>query len=200
MRTPAIAAPTAKPDLKLAPAPVISTGSKVALATHLMPERPTVFVFIKPSSSLERSFMTDLQRSVQGAIGFGVIHLKTGDEPVAQQFSIKETPTALVYDRRGRLVGRSSKAEEIQIAVRQAARVMRIDWAEEGDPRLDAARQMIGGQRQVPGILRTMSLQPDYLQGFIAMSMKAQFTDGYLDRRTKELIATYVSAINKCRY
>ena len=59
---------------------------------------------------------------------------------------------------------------------------------------------MMGGQKNVPDILRTMSLRPDYLQGFMAMSMKAQFMDGFIDRRTKELIATYVSAINKCKY
>jgi hypothetical protein len=32
------------------------------------------------------------------------------------------------------------------------------------------------------------------------LSRQAHFSDGYLDRRTKEMIATYVSAINKCKY
>ena len=165
-----------------------------------MPERPTVFIFYKPSSTLESSFMTELRQEIQHALGFGVIQLKTGDEAVAKQYEIQQTPTALVYDRRGRLVGRSSQAEEIRTLAHKAVGVMRIDWAEEGDPRLDQVRQMMGGQKQIPGIIRTMSLRPDYLAGFIAMSMPAQFQDGFLDRRTKELIGTYASALNGCKY
>lgn len=178
----------------------LSTGAKTDLKKSLWPERPTVFAFYKPSSTLERDFVTSLERDAENKIGFFVIALKSGNEPVVQQYGVTETPTALVYDRRGRLVGRSTQGEEIRALVGKALSVMRIDWAEDGDPRLDAAREMTGGQKQVPGILRTMSLRPDYLQGFMAMSMRAQFTDGYIDRRTKELIATYVSAINKCRY
>ncbi|HEY0073250.1 MAG TPA: carboxymuconolactone decarboxylase family protein [Abditibacteriaceae bacterium] len=180
--------------------PVVSSGQKTDLKLFLMPERPTVFAFYKPSSTLERDFVRTLQQDAHNKIGFQVIQLKTGSEPIAAQYEIKETPTALVFDRRGRLVGRSSNGEEIRAQVGQALRVMRIDWAEEGDPRLDSVQQMLGGQKNVPDILRTMSLRPDYLQGFMAMSMKAQFTDGFIDRRTKELIATYVSAINKCKY
>jgi hypothetical protein len=179
---------------------VISTGAVVDLAKSFVPERPTIFVFTKPSSTLERDFVATLKRDTQNRIGFRVIHLKTGTEAIAKKHQIGETPTVLVYDRRGRLVGRSSQAEEIRTQVRKALDVKRIDWAQEGDPRLDAVRQMLGGQKQVPEILRTMSLRPDYLQGFMAMSMPAQFTDGFIDRRTKELIATYVSAINKCKY
>jgi hypothetical protein len=202
------AAPTAKPKQSVPKAattaasdlPILSTGQKADLKLFLMPERPTVFAFYKPSSTLERDFVKALQQDAHNKIGFQVIQLKTGSEPIAAQYEIKETPTALVFDRRGRLVGRSSNGEEIRAQAGQALRVMRIDWAEEGDPRLDSVRQMMGGQKNVPDILRTMSLRPDYLQGFMAMSMKAQFMDGFIDRRTKELIATYVSAINKCKY
>lgn len=189
--------PTPQPS---SPPNVISTGLKIDLPRVLMPERPTVFAFYKSSSTMERDFVTVLREGTQNQIGFHIIQLKTGNEPVAEQFQIKETPTALVYDRRGRLVGRSSQAEEISALVGRALQVMRIDWAQEGDPRLDTVRQMVGGRKQVPGILRTMSLRPDYLQGFVAMSMPAQFTDGFLDRRTKELIGTYVSATNECKY
>jgi hypothetical protein len=182
------------------PANVVSTGLKADLLKFLVPEKPTIFAFYKPSSTLERDFVAALERDANQKIGFKTIQLKTGNEPISHQYQIKETPTALVFDRRGRLVGRSSNAEEIRQQVGQALAVMRIDWAVEGDPRLDSVREMLGGQKQVPGILRTMSLRPDYLQGFIAMSMRAQFADGFIDRRTKELIATYVSAINECRY
>lgn len=179
---------------------VVSSGNKVKLADLLMPEHPSVFLFFKPNSTLERSFVNKIQQDVHGTVGFFGVQLKTGNEPIAKQYSIQETPTAIIYDRRGHIVGRSSDADEIATLVHQAARVMRIDWAEEGDPRLEAAREMMGGQKQIPGILRTMTLQPEYLQGFMMLSMKAQFSDGFLDRRTKEMIATHVSALNKCKY
>ena len=179
---------------------VVSTGEKVELQQFLAAEKPTVFTFYKPSTTVQRDFVNKLQKEVGNKIGFGAIQLKTGSEPIVQQYQIQETPTALVFDRRGRLVGRSSNDEEIRSYIARATRVMRIDWAEEGDPRLNKVREMMGGRENVPDILRTMSLRPDYLQGFMAMSMRAQFTDGFIDRRTKELIATYVSAINKCRY
>ena len=178
----------------------ISTGQKADLKLFLVPEQPTVFSFYKPSSTLERQFVSSLQKETNDKVSFRAIQLKTGSEAIAQQYQIRETPTILVFDRRARLVGRSSNAEEIRTLIARAARVMRIDWAEEGDPRLDKVREMMGGRPNVPDILRTMSLRPDYLQGFMAMSMRAQFTDGFIDRRTKELIATYVSAINKCKY
>jgi hypothetical protein len=197
VRTPSVQTPSSAATLA---EKTIASRAKTDLKKLLWPERPTVFAFYKPSSTLEREFVASLERETEDKMGFFVIPLQSGGEPIAQQHGVQETPTALVYDRRGRLVGRSSSAEEIRTLVAQALRVMRIDWAEEGDPRLDSARQMLGGQKTVPGILRTMSLRPDYLQGFMTMSMRAQFTDGFIDRRTKELIATHVSAINKCRY
>ena len=59
---------------------------------------------------------------------------------------------------------------------------------------------MLGGRRPVPGILRTMSLQPEYMALISATAQKAHFTDGFLKRRTKEMIATYVSSLNHCKY
>ncbi|HEU4751783.1 MAG TPA: carboxymuconolactone decarboxylase family protein [Armatimonadota bacterium] len=180
-------------------ADVLSTGKEVALAQSLVPEKPTLFLFLKPSSTMERAFAEDLQREVGGRAGVRLIQLQTGAEPVARQYEVTETPTAVVYDRRGRLVARSSDAEAIRAAVRKAAGVMRIDWAEEGDPRLAEAQRLLG--RPVgPGILRTMSLKPEYLAGMQAVAQKAHFQDGFLPRRIKEMIATRVSALNKCRY
>lgn len=177
----------------------ISTGQKVSLTERLTPELPTVFVFFKSNSSLERDFFKALQKETSGKVGFGVVELKTGIEPIAQQYDIKETPAALVYDRRGRLVIRSSNAEEIRSAVQKAAGVMRIDWAEEGDPNyLESVRLM--GRSPGKGILRTMTLQPEYLKYISDLSQKAHFTDGYLKRRVKEMIATYVSELNHCKY
>jgi hypothetical protein len=53
--------------------------------------------------------------------------------------------------------------------------------------------------RVVPEILRTMSLRPDFLAAVNQASM-LHFTDGALSRAQHEMIASYVSALNKCRY
>ena len=51
----------------------------------------------------------------------------------------------------------------------------------------------------VPEILRTMSLRPDFLAAVDAAS-EMHFTDGALTRAQHEMIASYVSALNRCRY
>ena len=51
----------------------------------------------------------------------------------------------------------------------------------------------------VPEILRTMSLRPDFLAA-IDQASRLHFTDGTLTRAQHEMIASYVSALNKCRY
>lgn len=53
--------------------------------------------------------------------------------------------------------------------------------------------------RVVPEILRTMSLRPDFLQA-INDASTLHFTDGALTRAEHEMIASYVSALNRCRY
>lgn len=51
----------------------------------------------------------------------------------------------------------------------------------------------------VPEILRTMSLRPDFLAA-IDEASRLHFTDGALSRAQHEMIAAYVSALNRCRY
>lgn len=51
----------------------------------------------------------------------------------------------------------------------------------------------------VPEILRTMSLRPDFLKA-IDQASRLHFTDGALTRAQHEMIASYVSALNRCRY
>jgi hypothetical protein len=51
----------------------------------------------------------------------------------------------------------------------------------------------------VPEILRTMSLRPDFLLA-IDQASRLHFTDGALTRAQHEMIASYVSALNHCRY
>jgi hypothetical protein len=56
------------------------------------------------------------------------------------------------------------------------------------------------GRSQMPDILKCFSLRPDLLQSVIDISYPLQFTEGFLTRRQKEMIATFVSALNQCRY
>ena len=51
----------------------------------------------------------------------------------------------------------------------------------------------------VPDILRTMSLRPDFLTA-IDQASRLHFSDGALTRAEHEMIASYVSALNRCRY
>ena len=51
----------------------------------------------------------------------------------------------------------------------------------------------------VPDILRTVSLRPDFLAA-IDQASRLHFTDGALTRAQHEMIASYVSALNRCRY
>ena len=51
----------------------------------------------------------------------------------------------------------------------------------------------------VPAILRTMSLRPDFLEA-IDEASRLHFSDGALTRAQHEMIAAYVSALNRCRY
>jgi hypothetical protein len=51
----------------------------------------------------------------------------------------------------------------------------------------------------VAPILQTMSLRPDFLAA-IQVASRMHFTDGSLTRAQHEMIASYVSAINRCRY
>ena len=53
--------------------------------------------------------------------------------------------------------------------------------------------------RVVPEILKTMSLRPDFLAAINAAS-HLHFSDGALTRAQHEMIASYVSALNRCRY
>jgi uncharacterized peroxidase-related enzyme len=61
-------------------------------------------------------------------------------------------------------------------------------------------RLMGKGRSPVPDIYKAMSLRPDLMERVAGLTDSAHFRDGFLDRRTKELIATYVSALNASGY
>ena len=56
------------------------------------------------------------------------------------------------------------------------------------------------GQPRMPEVLKCFSVRPDFLKQVIDFSYAVHFSDGHLPRRIKEMIATYVSALNRCRY
>ncbi len=81
----------------------------------------------------------------------------------------------------------------------------RIRWIEEAEATGDAAAayreyMQLRGRDYVPDILKCFSLRPDFLRQVIAFSDTVHFSDGHLTRRVKEMIATYVSALNRCPY
>ncbi|MBI1310766.1 hypothetical protein GC176_05610 [bacterium] len=55
-------------------------------------------------------------------------------------------------------------------------------------------------REQIPGILKSFSHRPDFLRRVMQFSNELHFSDGHLNRRTKELIASLVSALNQCPY
>ena len=55
-------------------------------------------------------------------------------------------------------------------------------------------------RKRMPDILKALSLRPELLKHIIALTYPVHFADGYLDRQTKEAIATFVSALNRCKY
>ncbi len=82
----------------------------------------------------------------------------------------------------------------------------RIRWVEESEATGEVAdtyaawRLANPGRGEIPGILRALSLRPDLFRGMDEVSDRVHFRDGHLTRRVKEMIATYVSALNRCPY
>jgi uncharacterized peroxidase-related enzyme len=56
------------------------------------------------------------------------------------------------------------------------------------------------GRDQVPGILKCFATHPPLLEQMIALASTLLFTESRLCRRVKEMIATYISALNSCPY
>ena len=81
----------------------------------------------------------------------------------------------------------------------------RIDWIEEDAAKGEMARVFAGWKaandgRAIPDILKCFSPRPDVFEKIEELSNILHFSDGHLSRKTKEKIASYVSALNKCRY
>jgi hypothetical protein len=80
--------------------------------------------------------------------------------------------------------------------------VPRIAWVEDEDADGELAAlyaKLREGLPGVPAILRTMSVRPDLLAA-MTQAMSLHFTDGALSRAHHEMIASHVSALNRCHY
>jgi hypothetical protein len=81
----------------------------------------------------------------------------------------------------------------------------RIAWIEDSEARgqlaelFDIARSH-SQRRGVPDIVRTMSQRPDFLSAIMDAARCLHFSDGALTRAQHEMIASYVSALNRCHY
>ena len=107
----------------------------------------------------------------------------------------------------------ASKPSKVQVIGGLIVLVVLIALALDTTTRSDSAPRVTGraqfdpvayGEKNyeakvVPEILKTMSLRPDFLTA-IDEASRMHFTDGALTRAQHEMIASYVSALNRCRY
>lgn len=56
------------------------------------------------------------------------------------------------------------------------------------------------GRHQLPGIIKCFAARPDFLRQVVEFSNTVHFSEGRLLRRHKEMIASYVSFLNRCPY
>ncbi|MDQ6616330.1 MAG: hypothetical protein M3083_16705 [Actinomycetota bacterium] len=80
----------------------------------------------------------------------------------------------------------------------------RIRWIEESDAVGELAEvyarvRATSPRGNVADIMKTMSLRPDFLSAMRDASAM-HFSDGALTRAQHEMIASYVSAVNRCHY
>jgi hypothetical protein len=93
------------------------------------------------------------------------------------------------------------KAEDPQ-AVKPATKIKIIEDAEATGATAAAYDfwRAGSGRQQVPGIIKCFGARPDFLQQVVQFSNTIHFSEGHLARRHKEMIASYVSYLNRCPY
>ncbi len=195
-----VCAGAAQADAK---ADVVSKGSRFEVKKVLREEGTTVVLFIQNTSAMEQQFLADLEKQLPDSVkvALRVVRLNDVAAPAAQQYAVNTTPTALVYDRFGRELARTTQPDEIRAAVRKGQLMARIKWIDEDDPK---APEVYGApaqalKRGLPGIVKTMSMRPEVFKMFNIMS-EVHFADGFLKRREHEMVAAYVSSLNKCKF
>ena len=80
----------------------------------------------------------------------------------------------------------------------------RIAWIEDAAARGELAGlyeelKATSPTREVDDIIRCLSLRPDFLEP-IVQAARLHFTDGALTQAQHEMIASYVSALNRCNF
>ena len=185
------------------PVTTVSNGEAFTREKVLIPEKPNLLVFYQESSSADKELVEQISARAREArnVAVRLIKLKNLDQPAARENEVKETPTLVVLDRFGNELVKTSKIEEIHLALKKAVGMARIKWVSEDDPEAATVYRMAGGGKQgVPGIIKTMSLRPQWMEMVFGLAQMSHFRDGALPRKTKEMIATYVSAINHCKF
>lgn len=200
---PAPAKNTAKPAAPAVDPDVLSTGAEAILVDRLKPESPTVVLFYRPDQDADKSFLGGLREHAKELpkIGIRYVRLTGLDAPIAKQYEIDATPVAFVYDRNKNLLGKGRTLNQVGTLVARGLRVARIKWVDESDPNAAQVYRMFGGGQQgAPEIMKTLSLRPEAMEMMAELTGRFHFSDGFLKRREHEMIAAYVSALNKCKY
>jgi hypothetical protein len=88
----------------------------------------------------------------------------------------------------------------------EATYMPRIAWIEDKDATgqlaqcYDTLKAMNPfGDGEVPDVFRAMSQRPEFLAGVLGI-LPVQFSDGHLTRAQHEMIASYVSVLNRCHF
>ncbi len=180
--------------------PVISRGEPFDVRKNLVPESPTVFLFRAPGDAAGEKLLSRLLEKAgkDGKTAVRIVEAAGPDTAAAKSLGIATLPEALVYNRHGALVGRGGTWEAVEPHLAKALKTPRIKWIDTDDP--EAEKAYGGKGAMVADIGKTMSLRPELLKGIMRVANQAHFSKGFLDVRTKEIIASYVSALNECRY
>lgn len=166
--------------------------------------RPQFLLFSLKGSSVEREFVASLPSHRTK-----VVSLSSLEAAEAREYGVTETPTLIRLSAKGKEEERSIGASPIATQFRKleartascsSQNVKRLQWVEETDRRAPWIYRRFQASGGVPDIFKTMSLRPELMDKVFDLSERAHFSDGYLDYRTKERIATLVSALNRSRY
>ncbi len=182
----------------------ISRGNRFDRIFTAQPNVPNVTVFYNPDSASDRALVADFvgRRRASDQVGLHLVAVRSVGAPACVQYQIKTLPTILVHDRFDHELARSSDPGVVFPAILKALSTARLAWIDERSPEAaETYKNMGGGKFPVPSILKTMSLRPEWMGTFDQLSRVSIFADNTaLPRRLKEMIATYVSGINRCKY
>lgn len=182
----------------------ISRGNRFDRVFTAQPNVPNVTVFYNPDSPSDRALVADFvgRRRASDQVGLHLVAVRSVGAPACVQYAIKSLPTILVHDRFDHELARSSDPAVVFPAILKALSTARLAWIDERSPEAaETYKNLGGGKFPVPSILKTMSLRPEWMETFDQLSRVSIFADNTaLPRRLKEMIATYVSGINRCKY